>query len=72
MSAAPTQCPMRLDPPIQFDFLHCANDNRVRVATVGNGFFVSVDGDNFSGPHRTKAAALAYGASIANATGART
>jgi hypothetical protein len=54
---------------VKFDALWCSEDSRVRVATVGRQFFTSVDGDNFSGPHKSMDAARSYGAAIAAATG---
>lgn len=54
--------------PVKVDSLHCTEDNRVRVATIGEVFFVSVDGDNFTGPFRTAEAAHAYGASATTPT----
>jgi hypothetical protein len=51
--------------PLKFDALWSSEDNSVRVATVGREFYVSANGDNFSGPHKTLEAAKAYGASVA-------
>jgi hypothetical protein len=56
-----------LAPPVKFDALWCTEDNRVRVATIGVKHYVSIDGDNFCGPHKTLDAAREYGASIARA-----
>ena len=64
-SAAWPACPAPLASPIRFDALHCSDDNRVRVATIGREYFVSVDGDSFAGPLKTFDAAREYGASIA-------
>lgn len=58
-----------VDPPVKFDSLWCSEDNRIRVATIGAKHFVSVDGDNFNGPHKTMGAAREYGASITQPTG---
>jgi hypothetical protein len=57
---------------LKFDSLWCSEDNRVRVASVGDKHYVSIDGDNFSGPHKTLQAAREYGVAIANATGSAT
>lgn len=46
---------------LQWDALHCSEDNSVRVATVGNKFFVSILGDNFTGPFKTFDLASEYG-----------
>jgi hypothetical protein len=63
-------CPVVLSAPVKFDALHCSEDNRVRVATVGGKFFVSVDGDNFAGPFRSAEAAQVYGESATKGPGA--
>lgn len=53
-----------LAPPVKWDALWCSADNRVRVATIGAKHFVSIDGDNFCGPHKTLQAAKEYGVLI--------
>lgn len=50
-----------LPAPIKFDALWCSEDNRIRVATIGKRFYVSINGDSFTGPCNTFEAARQYG-----------
>lgn len=54
-------CQQPLPAPIKFDSLWCSEDAAVRVATIGQQHFVSIDGDNFCGPFKTFDVAKAYG-----------
>lgn len=58
--AWPMRAPQSLPAPIGFDSLWCSEDRRVRVATIGGKFFLSIAGDNFCGPFKSMEAAKAY------------